>query len=109
MSNQDISSGLRTGWIPDDQIAKARERTTRAQRYERQKGIGPPWTKDGNTVLYSVEGYRKWLDANAKGYREWLDANERSPGSQKVEGYRKWSVASDRRLARGRKRVLEPA
>jgi hypothetical protein len=72
MSDQDVRSALRDGWISDKQMAEVREKSPRAQRDERQKGLGPPWTRDGRDILYSVQGYR-----------EWLASNERSPASQR--------------------------
>jgi hypothetical protein len=58
--------GLRAGWLPDAEMAKARGKAIRAQREERQRGEGPPWTRDGREVFYNIEGYRKWLAANER-------------------------------------------
>ncbi len=66
MSEQTVSIGLRTGWLTDEEMARARGKSTRAQRDERQKRIGPPWTRDGRDVLYSIEGYKQWLASNAR-------------------------------------------
>jgi hypothetical protein len=61
MSDQNVNIGLRAGWLTDEQMAKERSKSLRAQRDERQKGIGPPWTRDGREVLYNAERYRQWL------------------------------------------------
>jgi hypothetical protein len=66
MSDQTVSIGLRTGWLTDPEMARERKKSPRAQRDERQKGIGPPWTRDGRDVLYSIEGYRQWLLSNER-------------------------------------------
>ena len=95
-------SGLRTGWLPDAEMAKERGKSTRAQRDERQKGIGPPWTRDGRDVLYNVEGYREWLTANARN-------PVREPQPKQAD--RKGSPALKRRVtpAATRRRVLADA
>jgi hypothetical protein len=71
MSEETVGIGLRAGWLSDREMAEARGKSTRAQRDERQRRAGPPWTRDGRDVLYSIEGYR-----------EWLASNERSQASQ---------------------------
>jgi hypothetical protein len=65
MSDQNLN--VRDGWLSDEQMAKARDKSTRTQRTERQLGIGPPWTRDGPNVFYSIERYREWLTANEHG------------------------------------------
>ena len=71
MSDETVAIGLRTGWVLERVMAKARNKSLRALRKERQLGSGPPWTKDGAQVLYNVEGYRQWLAAKVQ---------RRSPG-----------------------------
>jgi len=55
---------IRAGYITDVQLAEIRGVTLRALRRERQLGNGPPFVKDiGRTVLYSIPGYKGWLES----------------------------------------------
>jgi hypothetical protein len=97
MSDQNLD--LRDGWLSDAQMAKARGKSTRTQRTERQMGIGPPWTRDVPNVLYSIEGYR-----------EWLTSNERSPSQRPLKPHRAGNFGHGRNpVQRDRKRILENA
>jgi hypothetical protein len=92
----DFIGELRAGWLSERDMAKARGKSLRALSLERLRGVGPPWTKDGSSVLYNIEGYRKWLVAN-----------ERSP-------VREPQAPQPRRIVSGpqrpvRKRILENA
>jgi hypothetical protein len=62
----DQINGLREGYLTDAEMAKARNLTRIAQRRQRWRGEGPPWVKDGGTVLYSVAAYREWLESNTR-------------------------------------------
>jgi hypothetical protein len=50
----------------EDEMAEVRGKTPRTLRAERQRGDGPPYAKDGRTILYSMAGYREWLLANTR-------------------------------------------
>lgn len=49
-------------WIPEEEMAKLRNKTSGTLKKERCLGGGPPWTKDGRMILYSRIGYREWLE-----------------------------------------------
>jgi hypothetical protein len=57
---------LLDGYLTDDEAARQRGKSTRALRDERQRGIGPPYTRDGRRILYPVDGFRDWLRANER-------------------------------------------
>lgn len=52
---------LFAGWIGELELARQRGVTVHALRVERRRGGGPPFAKDGQRVLYSVQGFRSWL------------------------------------------------
>jgi hypothetical protein len=54
------------GYISDLEMAAKRGVTPRTLRDERQRRDGPPFVKDGRTILYPIEGYRDWLRANER-------------------------------------------
>ncbi|MGO9419915.1 helix-turn-helix transcriptional regulator [Roseiarcus sp.] len=66
MSNESVNNELRAGYFDEDQMAKTRGRSKRTLRAERQRGDGPPYTRDGRDVLYPIGGYRAWLEANTR-------------------------------------------
>jgi hypothetical protein len=77
----DNPTNVRAGWISDKEMAKQRGIHFRTQRTERQKGIGPPWAKDGPHVFYNIEAYRKWLAS-----RERNPVREpQTPGRKRLE------------------------
>ena len=45
------------------EMARARGKTMRTLRDERQRGVGPPYVRDGRTIRYHVPGYGEWLKA----------------------------------------------
>lgn len=51
-------------WIPEQEMAKLRKKTVSTLQTERARKpyMGPPCTKDGRDVYYSVTGYREWLE-----------------------------------------------
>jgi hypothetical protein len=51
----------RSGYISDTKMSVVRHKSRRVLRQERQEGRGPPFVKDGREILYSVEGYRRYL------------------------------------------------
>ena len=66
MGDQNVSTGPRDGWLTDEQMAEVRGKSLRAQREERLKGVGPPWSRDGRSVLYNVVGYQRWLASHER-------------------------------------------
>ncbi len=56
-------------WIPEEEFAKHRNKTVSTLQTERGRKpyLGPPYTKDGRTVLYSASGYREWLERQKHG------------------------------------------
>jgi hypothetical protein len=56
----------RDGFLTDKKMAAHRDKTERAQRDERRRGVGPPYVKDGRQILYPIAGYRKYLEANMR-------------------------------------------
>ena len=50
-------------YIDEAEYAQFRRVKVSALRNERAKGLGPPWTRDGRRVLYSVSGVRDFLAA----------------------------------------------
>lgn len=50
----------------EDQMAELRKKTPRTLRAERQRGDGPPWVRDGRTILYWIPGYGRWLTAKTR-------------------------------------------
>jgi hypothetical protein len=66
MTDQNATQGLRDGWIPDKELADIRGVSQRTQRAERQRGDGPPYVKDGRSVLYWGPGYRDYLAGNMR-------------------------------------------
>jgi hypothetical protein len=99
MRDQTVDIGLRAGWLTEKEMAKERRKSERALRAERQRRDGPPWTKDGQQILYSVEGYRAWLVANQRpaGRPEPLKPHHGNFGHGRGP------------VQRGRKRALESA
>jgi hypothetical protein len=68
-SDESISaqaSVLLDGYVSEEEMAKARKKGLRALRAERQRGVGPPYVKDGRATLYSVEGYKQYLKSNER-------------------------------------------
>jgi hypothetical protein len=57
----EASSALLDGYLSEDEAAAQRRKSKRTLRYERQRGAGPPFIKDGKQVLYSVASFRAWL------------------------------------------------
>ena len=51
------------GYVGEAELARQRGISTLSLRSERARGGGPPFTKDGRRILYSVEGFRAWLKA----------------------------------------------
>ena len=54
---------LLRGYVTEDAMAAARNRTKRTLRQERLRGSGPPWLKIGRDVYYSESGFREWLQS----------------------------------------------
>jgi len=52
---------LFAGYVTDAQLARQRGLSLVSLRLERARGGGPPFTRDGRRVLYSVQGFRDWL------------------------------------------------
>jgi hypothetical protein len=71
---QRFNSDLLTGYMVEPEMAEARHKKPRTLRLERQRGDGPPWVRDGRTILYPIDGFREWLKA-----RERHPVRERAP------------------------------
>lgn len=54
---------LFAGWIGEEAFARQRGLSVHSLRAERRRPDGPPYTKDGPRVFYSVQGFRLWLAA----------------------------------------------
>ncbi len=54
------------GYITEEEQAKRIGKTVRTLRSWRKQGIGPAWTKAGNTVLYPDDGVIAWLKAKTQ-------------------------------------------
>jgi hypothetical protein len=52
------------GFITEAEQAKRIGKTIRTLQLWRKQGIGPAWTKAGNTVLYGENSAADWLKAN---------------------------------------------
>jgi hypothetical protein len=61
--NDTISNPLLAGYLTEDEYAAQRRKTKRTLRAERQRGDGPPYVKDGKSILYPIDGSRAWLKA----------------------------------------------
>ncbi len=64
MSQQEPPSSLLDGYITEQEAARQRGKSERCLRDERQRGVGPPYTRDGRKVLYDIAKFRAWLRAN---------------------------------------------
>ena len=51
------------GYITAAQLARQRGLSIHALRAERRRPDGPPFTRDGQRVLYSVQKFRDWLES----------------------------------------------
>lgn len=65
MTDQDATNVLE-GYLSEAELAKQRGKGLRTLRLERQRGDGPPYTRDGRDVLYPVDGFRNWLKAGER-------------------------------------------
>jgi len=54
---------LLEGFLTEAELGKVLGRTRRTLRGWRQRGIGPPYTRMGQTVIYGTESFRAWLRA----------------------------------------------
>ncbi len=61
-----MSEDVFAGYLSEEEIAAQRGKSTRTLRAERQAGVGPPYVRDGRSVLYPVEGFRAWLQASER-------------------------------------------
>ena len=59
----DTRSGVLAGYLTEKQMADELGCTERTLARWRKLGIGPPYTKRGRFIDYSVEGARGWLAA----------------------------------------------
>jgi hypothetical protein len=60
------TQSIRDGYLTHEQMAQARGVSQRTLRGERQRGEGPPYVRDRRTVLYSIDSYRRWLEASTR-------------------------------------------
>ena len=63
---QALSDNPLSDYWGEEKMAEVRGKTPRTLRAERRRGDGPPYAKDGRTILYSIAGYREWLLANTR-------------------------------------------
>lgn len=50
-------------YLTTEECAAYRRKTPAALRHERHKGYGPPYTVDGNRILYKRKDVERWLAA----------------------------------------------
>ena len=56
-TSEHVLNDIRRGYATPRQMVKIRNKSERQQRLERQRGVGPPYVRDGRLVLYSIPGY----------------------------------------------------
>jgi hypothetical protein len=54
---------LLEGFLTEAELGEALGKTQRTLRAWRQRGIGPPYIRMGQTVVYATESFRAWLKA----------------------------------------------
>lgn len=64
MSSTLHEEAIRDGYATERETAKARRKSLRALRAERQAGRGPPYTRDARDILYPIDVYRRWFVEN---------------------------------------------
>jgi hypothetical protein len=52
------------GYATEEAVSVLLEVKLVTLRNQRAKGIGPPYSKTGKTVLYPIDGLRRWLAGN---------------------------------------------
>lgn len=52
------------GYVPEHEVAAALGVEITTLRNWRSKGLGPPYSRGGNTLLYPVGGLRDWIEQN---------------------------------------------
>jgi hypothetical protein len=57
----EAANRLLDGYVPERDMAKARDVELRTLRNERQRGDGPPFVKINKRVWYPESGFRDWL------------------------------------------------
>jgi hypothetical protein len=65
MTDQNTANVLE-GYLSEAEMAHQRGKGLRTLRLERQRGDGPPYTRDGRDVLYPIDGFRAWLKAGER-------------------------------------------
>jgi hypothetical protein len=60
---------LLEGFLTEAELGEALGKTQRTLRGWRQRGIGPPYTRMGQTVIYGTESFRAWLKAGEQPVR----------------------------------------
>ena len=65
-TSEHVLNDIRRGYATPRQMVKIRNKSERQQRLERQRGVGPPYVRDGRLVLYSIPGYLQYLEANTR-------------------------------------------
>jgi hypothetical protein len=53
--------GLLDDFADEKELARELKKSLRTVRRMRMKRVGPPWTLNGNKVLYHVPAVREWL------------------------------------------------
>lgn len=51
------------GYMSEEQLAKLRGLQVGTLRNERAAGKGPPYAKQRNTIVYPIDGVKRWLEA----------------------------------------------
>ena len=52
------------GYVAEHDVAAALGVEITTLRNWRSKGMGPPYSRGGNTLLYPVAGLREWIEQN---------------------------------------------
>ena len=58
---------LLDGYLTEPELAAEFKKTRRAVQRWREEGIGPPYTRNGKTVIYNIESARTWLKSREIG------------------------------------------
>jgi helix-turn-helix protein len=67
MNTEDIENiqvtkpGLLDGFLKEPELARELDKKEQTLRKWRRTGEGPPWTNIGSTVVYPIDGFRRWL------------------------------------------------
>jgi len=56
-------SGILAGYLPESEMAEQLGKTQRTLARWRSLNVGPPFTRNGRKIEYSVAGARSWLAA----------------------------------------------